>query len=296
MGTASGTPVSGLFPASVLVEKDGKKMLVDCGEGIQHQFFRSKEGLRGLSVIFITHMHGDHVLGLPGFLMSLSLLNWEGRIRIYGPERIRDLVEFTLEATLSGTQILDKFDFYANNSEFTVGDLNVKPFRVEHRVEAYGLKIEEADKPGKFNEEAAKELGIPRGPLWGQLQRGKKVHINGIEFTPEQVLGPARPGVKFVYTGDASPSEEIIRQARGTDCLVHDAAFPKGDEIAAHEFGHSTWYDAVKEAKEAGVNQLILFNFGGKAVSQLAQIELEVKKEFQNSYLAKDLWDFYVKK
>ena len=294
LGTASGSPVSGLFPASALIEKDGKKLLVDVGEGIQYQLFKSGEGLRGLQTIFITHMHGDHVLGLPGLLMTLSLLNWNGELRIYGPAGLKEFVTSVLQATGSGEGVLNRTSFFDFNQDFAVGEMRIKPFRVRHRIEANGLLVNEADKPGRFDEAAALSLGVPRGPLWGQLQRGKTVEVGGKVVRPEQVLGPTRRGASLVYTGDAAPSEEITRLARGVDCLIHDAAFRKEDEEEAHQFGHSTWYDAVRAAKEAGARRLILFNFGGRMISSLDDVLASAKREFPETYLATDLSEFYV--
>ncbi len=297
LGTASGTPISGLFPASALFEDNGKKLLIDCGEGIQYQLFRSGIGLRGLEAVLITHMHGDHVLGLPGFLMTLSLLRWEGKLVIYGPNELEEFVTFILKATHSGLEVLERTEFKKLDScgTFSVGEMMVTPFPVRHRIRAFGAVIEERSKPGRFNVDMARKLGIPRGPLWGELQRGRSVVVNGIEFKPEQVLGPPRKGARVVYTGDSAPSESVIERARGADCLIHDAAFPKGDEEEAHAFGHSTWGDAVQAARTAGVRSLILFNFGGKAVSDMSKIESEARKEFQETYVAKDLWDYAVK-
>ncbi|MFQ1021164.1 ribonuclease Z [Tardisphaera saccharovorans] len=297
LGTASGTPISGLFPASALLEDNGKKLLIDCGEGIQYQLFRSGVGLRGLEAVLITHMHGDHVLGLPGFLMTLSLLRWDGKLVIYGPKELEGFVTFTLKITRSGLDVLERTEFKELDSAgtFSVGDMMVTPFPVRHRIRAFGAVIEERSKPGRFNVDRARKLGIPRGPLWGELQRGRSVAINGVEFKPEQVLGPPRRGAKVVYTGDSAPSDSIIERAQGADCLIHDAAFPKGDEEEAHAFGHSTWGDAVQAARTAGVRSLILFNFGGKAVSNISKIGSEARKEFQETYVANDLWECVVK-
>jgi ribonuclease Z len=297
LGTASGTPVSGLFPASVLLEENGRKILIDCGEGIQYQLFRSGIGLRGLEAIIVTHMHGDHVLGLPGFLMTLSLLRWDRRLIIYGPRDLEGFIYFVLRGTYSGMDILENVSFQRidQTSTFYVGGMAVAPFPAKHRIPSYGVVVEEKGKPGRFNVNRAMELGIPRGPLWGQLQRGKSLWIGGVEVRPEDVLGPPRRSAKLVYTGDSAPSQEIVERAKGADCLIHDAAFPKGEEQEAHAFGHSTWADAVQAAKSAGVRRLVLFNFGGKVVSDIEAIEGEARKEFKETYVARDLWEFEVR-
>ncbi|MDP7974851.1 MAG: ribonuclease Z [Thermoprotei archaeon] len=294
LGTASGAPVSGFFPSSMIVIKNGEKVLVDVGEGIQHQLFRSGIGLRGLHTIVITHMHGDHVMGLPGLLMSLSLLNADMSISIHGPREVKGFVEFVLDATRSGQDALGWTSFREIGQPFSVGEMSIRPFRVKHRIPSFGLVFQENQRPGRFLVEEALKLGVPRGPLWGKLQRGQAISLEGHVITPQQVLGPARKGAKLTFTGDAAPSEELVANARESDCLIHDAAFPPGDEEEAHRFGHSTWKDAINSAKEACVKKLVLYNFGGKTVSQLDELLAFAESQFPGVVLAKDMMELEV--
>ena len=249
-GGSQPTPRRGL-PAAV-IRRGGDRILVDCGEGTQRQLV-SSVGLADLDEIFVTHLHADHWLGLPGLLKTFDLRGREAPLRLHGPRGIRQLLADVMRhAGRTGYELyIDEVE-PGERLERDGYDISVVP--VAHRGAAYGYVLEELDRPGVFDPEAARRTGIPEGPAWGRLQRGESV--DGV--APEQVVGPARRGRKLVFSGDTRPCPALRLAATGADLLVHEATFAIEDAERAHETGHSTAAQAAGIARDAGVRLLAL--------------------------------------
>jgi len=251
-GTAGSVPTARRGLPAIVLRAGGDRILFDCGEGTQQQLLRSI-GLPDIDAIFITHFHLDHWLGLIGMLKTFDLRARERPLAIHGPPGLRALFG-ALRPILGRTGYpvtLVELEPYA---EVRFGGYVISPFPVRHRVEAYGYAFVEDDRPGRFDADAARRLGVAEGPDFGRLQRGET--INGV--TPEQVVGEPRPGRRIVLSGDTAPCQAVEVLAHGADVLVHEATFLSDERDRARETGHSTAAQAAELARDAGVRLLAL--------------------------------------
>lgn len=283
--------------SSVAVFREGKMYMFDCGEATQIQLSKSSLRPGALEAIFLTHFHGDHVNGLPGFVGSLTLNRREDPLDLYGPKGLNHWLK-----TLRDLHILwPSFPVHAReHSEKGVvmerSDFHVEIARLRHRVETWGYAMVEKDRPGRFDVDAARQLGVPPGPLFGRLQRGESVELDdGRTVAPEQVLGPARPGLKIAYVTDTSPCDGAIELAKDADLLIHEATYPAGDERLAHERGHSTAADAAHCARKAGAKRLILTHISQKYL-RLDDLLAGARDIFPNTQVAHDLLEVELKR
>lgn len=263
-------------------------MLFDCGEGTQRQMLHTKVSPMKISRIFISHFHGDHILGLPGLLQSLGLQDRTEKLTIYGPqglEKVKEAIynfgyckfEFPIEFVEIGSEIIEETDKYIIRSQ-----------QVRHNVPSLAYSIEEKKKP-RFLREKAIELGVPVGPAFGRLHNGEEVEVDGKIIKPEQVLGEPRKGIKITYSGDTRPCEEMIEFAKDSTVLIHESTFSIEDEENALEHGHSTAADAAYIAKNSNSKELILTHISTRYNGEFSKILLkEAKERFENTKIAYD--------
>jgi ribonuclease Z len=256
IGTAGSAPTARRGLPATLVRRGGDRLLFDCGEGTQRQLLRSI-GLIDLEEIFLTHFHADHFLGLPGMLKTFGLRGRETPLTIYGPPGLRALFE-ALKPVIGGTGYEVRLVELEPNVPLERDGYLVAPFQVAHRVRAYGYAVVEQDRPGRFDEQRAHELGVEPGPDFGRLQRGEPVTVAGRDVLPEEVLGEARRGRKVVLAGDTAPADATRAIAHGADLLVHEATFAAEEAERAGETGHSTARGAAELAAAAEVALLAL--------------------------------------
>jgi ribonuclease Z len=250
LGTSGSAPTAQRAPAATLVRRGGDRLLFDCAEGTQRQLLRSDVGLVDLEEIFVTHFHADHYLGLPGMLKTFALRGREVPVTVYGPRGLRSLLGALRRVFGTLTYPLD----YA-----------VLPFTVNHGVSAVGYALVEAERPGRFDVDAAGRLGVPDGPERGMLQRGEPVTLpDGSVVRPDQVVGDRRPGRKLVLTGDTAPTASVVEAAADADLLVHEATFCADELDRARETLHSTAGQAALVAREAGVRLLALTHLSSR--------------------------------
>jgi len=279
-GTAGSIPTARRGLPAVLVRRGGDRILFDCGEGTQRQLV-SSVGLLDLSEIFLTHFHADHWLGLPGMLKTFDLRGRERPLAIHGPPGLRELLLLALRAA-------GRVKFELQLVELEPGEAlrregyKIVPVAVRHRVPAYGYVLFEDERPGAFDPVRATELGLTPGPEFGRLQRGET--IKGV--SPEQVMGPARPGRKLVLSGDTRPCDALQVAAHGADVLVHEATFAGEEAGRAAETSHSTADQAAALAREAEVQLLALTHISTRyAVRQLRD---EARAVFERTVLPRD--------
>jgi ribonuclease Z len=251
-GTAGSVPTARRGLPALLLRAGGDRILFDCGEGTQQQLLRSV-GLPELDVIFITHYHLDHWLGIIGILKTFDLRGRDRPLTVYGPPGLNALLDAMRPAwgRVTYPLSLEELD---PHEEVAFDGYVVAPFPVEHRVRAYGYAFAEDDRPGRFDAETAARLGVTPGPDFGRLQAGETV--NGV--TPDQVLGEPRRGRRIVYTGDTAPCQATEVFAHEADLLVHESTFLDDELARARETGHSTARQAAEVATAAGVKLLAL--------------------------------------
>jgi ribonuclease Z len=254
LGTGGAVPSARRSTASLLVLRGGERLMFDCGEGTQRQLQKSL-GLVQVDEIYLTHFHADHFLGLPGLLKTYDLTDREAPLTVYGPRGLEDLFK-----TLG--RLIGRIGFRLDLVELEPGDVmdvegaEIRAFAVEHSVRACGYALIEDERPGRFDLEAARRLGVPEGPAFAALQRGETVEGPAGPVTPGQVVGEARPGRGLAITGDTGPCQATVEAARGLELLVHDASFSDEEAQRALDTGHSTIGQAAAVAREGAVKML----------------------------------------
>ena len=284
VGTAGSAPTAGRGLPATLVRRGGDRLLFDCGEGTQRQLLRSI-GLVDLEEIFLTHFHADHFLGLPGMLKTFGLRGRETPLTIYGPPGLRALFE-TLRPVIGQTAYDVSLVELEPNAPLERDGYLVAPFKVDHRVGAYGYVLIEEDRPGRFDEDHARELGVEPGPDFGRLQRGEPVSVDGLEVKPEEVLGEIRRGRKLVLTGDTAPADATRAIAHGADLLVHEATFTNEEADRAAETGHSTARGAAELAAAAEVVLLALTHVSPRYPAE--ELRAEAREVFDATIVPRD--------
>lgn len=292
LGTSAGTPTQDRGMPSILLEVGGELLLLDCGEGTQRQLMKAKASLGKKMKVFITHMHGDHIFGLPGMIQTMNLINRTNPLEIFGPP---GLGEFIRQTTVPA-MCQPSFDLQVHEVAEGQGWREIfrcKHYRIigswgEHSVPNIAYRIEVGGSLGRFLPEKAKEKGVPEGPLWGMLKSGKAVTLeDGRTVSPEEVLGEPVRGVSIVYSGDTRPCEAVRRLAEGADLLIHEATFSEDLRARAEAEGHSTARGAAELAKEARVGRLIITHFSAR-YQNAALLEDEAKEVFPETVAAKD--------
>jgi ribonuclease Z len=286
LGTAGSMPTAQRAPAALLVRRGGDRLLFDCAEGTQRQLLRSSVGLVDLHEIFLTHFHADHVLGLPGMLKTFALRGREVPLHVYGPRGLRDLLG-------SLKRVIGRLSYRLELIELEPGDVlergdyRLATFGVAHGVTALGWSLIEATRPGRFDVAQADALGVPSGPERGELQHGRPVTVaGGRTVTPEQVLGPPRPGRKLVITGDTAPTGEIVEAAWGADVLVTEATFAEEERERARETLHQTAAQAAEMAQRAEVELLALTHLSNRYFG--SEIAREARAIFPDTVVPRD--------
>jgi ribonuclease Z len=289
LGTSASRPTIERNVASLAVHREGETLMFDCGEGTQRQMMRWGVSF-ALEDIFFTHMHTDHLLGVIGLMRTMALQGRTERLRLWGP---RGAARVLKRAEALG---FERMSFPVEIAEIEAGQslartgYAISAFAVDHRGAAsLGFALVEEDRKGRFNPDLAREIGIPEGPLWGEIHRGKAVTLgDGRVIEPSVLVGPKRPGRTVVVTGDTRPCAATIEAARGADLLIHESTF--GDEEAerAVETGHSTAREAAQVAREAGVRRLVLTHFSARYSRDAGELEREARSVFSETLIGRD--------
>lgn len=289
LGTSAARPTVERGVSSIAVIREGETLLFDCGEGTQRQMMRYGISF-ALNDIFFTHFHGDHVIGVVGLFRTLALQGREAAMRLWGP---RGASRILRSATHFG---VDRVGFPLEITELEPGQriardgYEIVASPADHRgAAAFGYALVEQERRGRFNPDLARELGVPEGPLWGQLHRGMTVTLSdGRVIQPQALVGPTRPGRTLVLSGDTRPTDATVSLARDADLLVHEATF--GDEEAARatETGHSTAREAAQVARSAGVRRLVLTHFSARYSRDAQELVREARELFPETIAARD--------
>ncbi len=294
LGSGGAIPTLTRNLPSVAIQCDGRIFLFDCGEGTQTQMVRAKLALSKIEGIYISHLHGDHVMGLPGLLMTMGQIPRERALHIYGPPGISDFVEGNRR--FLGYQCPFPLVIAESKGGLVSEDdtVRIKAAPAEHSCFTLAFSFQERKRPGLFLVEKAKRLGIPPGPLYGRLQAGESVTLqDGRIIEPRQVLGPARRGRKIVYATDTRPCDQVASLALEADVLIHDGMF--GDDLRsqARQKHHSTVVQAARIARRAKVGSLVLTHISSRYM-QDGPLAAEARKIYPDSRIARDLMEINV--
>ncbi|AUU86291.1 MULTISPECIES: ribonuclease Z [Leclercia] len=294
LGTSAGVPTRTRNVTSILLDLQhptrGGLWMFDCGEGTQHQLLRTAAHPGKLDKIFITHLHGDHLFGLPGLLCSRSMAGNIQPLTIYGPPGIREFVETSLRISGSWTDYPLEIIEIKPGVVFKDDAYTVTAAALNHPVECYGFRIEERDKPGALDGAALIAAGVPFGPLFQQLKRGESVTLeDGRTINGAAYLSPPRPGKKLALFGDTAPCDNALALAQGVDLLVHEATLEVAMEEKANSRGHSSTHQAARLARDAQVKKLIVTHVSSRYDAEgCAMLLAECCAIFAASELAED--------
>ncbi|WP_433626356.1 ribonuclease Z [Halomicrococcus sp. NG-SE-24] len=281
LGTSGAVPTTRRNPSAVFVNREGDRLLFDAGEGTQRQMMRFGTGF-AVSDVFVSHLHGDHVLGIPGLVQTMDFNEREDPLTIHAPRGTGDDVNDLVHAAGN------RPSFPVRVSEVAPGETvvrreeyEVRAFRTDHDARAVGYALVEDDRKGRFDRERAEELGVPVGPKFSKLHEGEPVELDdGTVVRPEQVVGDPRPGRRFVYTGDTRPSEQVVAAAEDADLLVHDATFASDRADRAADTAHSTAAQAGEIAQRAGAVRLALTHISSRYAGDVSAHLTEASETF----------------
>jgi ribonuclease Z len=303
LGTSAGTPTRTRNMTSLALQwvQQGALWLFDCGEGTQHQILRAP-GVRlsQLEHVWVTHLHGDHVFGLPGLLASRSLVNGaDTPVTLHGPEGLDPYLRNALSITHTGVRYPWHVETVGEGLIYEDDKAQVTCRQLVHGITSFGYAIQEWPRLGEFDAPQAAALGIPAGPLYGRLKNGETITLpDGRTIDGQTLVGPPRAGRKVVICGDTGPTPATVELAQGADVLVHEATFLTEDADRAAQVGHSTAAGAAAAAREAGVGMLILTHFSPRYESdrdsRLPDLLAEAQAVFPNTSLAADFWTYDV--
>ena len=273
----------------MVVQCPRDQWMFDCGENVQRQMMQAKVSFHRKMKIFITHLHGDHVLGLPGLLQTMALMDRKETVQVYAPKGLKEFLLCAKETLNFGlTYPVDIYEIHAEGVVCDEAEYQVIATKSNHAIASYAYAFVEKPRPGKFYPKKAAALGVPAGELWSKLQRGEEVQAtNGKAVKPSDVMGPLRPGRKIVYTGDTKPFENFSKFAEGADLVIHDCTFDNSLTEKADTDGHSTPSQAAAQAKAANAKKLVLYHISARYPDASLLLE-QAKEVFPNTILAED--------
>jgi len=295
LGTSGSIPTPQRGLPAIALKRDRELLLFDCAEGTQRAMALAGQSPMRIHAIFITHLHGDHFLGLAGLVQTLSLMDRKEKLDVYCPAGMKGRIESYLGIPYFTLTFEVRVHELKPGDELRHEDCCIKTCEVDHPVPALAYALIEDPRPGKFYPEKAIELGVKPGPDFSRLKAGQSVKLkDGRVIKPEQVMGSSRPGRKVAYAGDTRPCESVVELARDADVLIHDCTL--ADDLAdrAAETGHSTPAEAAEIAKRANVKQLVLIHVSPRYEDDSILLK-QAKQVFQNVVVAKDLMELEVK-
>ncbi|UPV77147.1 ribonuclease Z (plasmid) [Halorussus limi] len=289
LGTSGAIPTIERNPSAILLRRDGERFLFDVGEGTQRQMMRYSTGF-DITAIFLTHLHGDHILGLPGLLQTLESTERAAPLTIYTPIKTGENITQLLAATETNptysvsVQEVNPGEIAVDHDEY-----RIQAFETNHQTQSVGYAFIETERKGRFDRERAEELGVPVGPKFQQLHEGRSIELDdGTVIQPDQVVGDPRPGRRIVYTGDTRPSDITVSVAMDADLLIHEAMFTQESTDRAWQTGHSTSQEAAEIARRADVDRLALTHVSSRYGNDTSEIESEARESTDAEVLVPD--------
>jgi ribonuclease Z len=294
LGTSAAQPTESRGMSCICLEREGEILMFDAGEGAQVSYLKSGLGWNKKMKIFITHMHGDHCIGILGLLQTMTLQHRTEPIEIYGPDGIEEFIGENIRILNFGLSFSVMITAIKPGLVCEEKTYSVYSQEAEHSVKAFSFLFEEKDKPGRFDTMRAKSLDVPEGPLWHELQTGNDVQIGGKTIKPSQVIGEKRPGKKIGISGDTRPTRKLEEFFKNCDYLSFDCTFSDKLRDKAAETFHSTAKEAATLAKNANVKNLILTHFSARYKDE-GELLQEAKQIHGSVFAAKDLLELEIR-
>ena len=288
LGTSAAQPTEKRGLSCICLEKEGEILMFDAGEAAQIAYMKSGLGWNKKMKLFVTHLHGDHCVGILGLLQTMSMQNRTESLEIFGPKGIDEFLAANIKVLNFGLPFSILINIISEGKIFENKKYLIHTTKANHSITAFSYLFEEKDKPGRFNVEKAKELGIPEGELWNKLQNGEEITSNEKIIKPEQVLGEKRPGKKIGISGDTMPTKKLEEFFYQCDYLVFDSTFIEEEKQRALDTCHSTAKQAAELGKNAEVKNLILTHFSARYKDEL-QHKMEAEKIHNSVITARDL-------
>jgi len=294
LGTSAAQPTAERGMTCICLVLDREILMFDAGEGAQIAFQKAKLGWNKKIKIFVTHLHGDHCVGILGLLQTMSLQNRTESVDIYGPIGIEEFIAANLKILNFGLTFPVRITRIKEGLVFDDSGYSVHVCEAEHSIPAYSYLFTEKDKPGKFYPDKAKSLGIPEGKLWHELQSDKEVTVDGKLVRPSDVMGEKRQGIKIGISGDTRPTAKLTEFFKGCNYMTFDSTYSDTLRDKAKDNYHSTAKEAAELAKKAGVSNLILTHFSAR-YEDVAELVSEAKTIHDSVTAARDLLEIDIK-
>jgi ribonuclease Z len=281
LGTAGAVPTTARNLSGIFVAREGEKLLFDAGEGTQRQMMRFGTGF-SVSQLFVTHLHGDHVLGIPGLVQTMDFNDREEPLAIHVPRGTRREINSLVHALGNSPSFPVRINEVGDGGvAYRAAEYEVRAFATDHDTRSLGYALVEDDRKGRFDRERAEELGVPVGPAFSRLHEGEPVELDdGTVVQPEQVVGEPRPGRALVYTGDTRPTAATIEAADEPDLLIHDATFADDRADRAADTAHSTAQQAAEIANRASADRLALMHLSSRYAGDTSAHLQEAREVF----------------
>lgn len=293
LGTGAPFPTKERNVTAIMVQLGSDAILFDCGEGTQRQMLHTSVSFMKIKRIYISHMHGDHIFGLPGLVQTMGLNNRTEPLDILVPQGFAQDIKSLLEIGVGGRPFDVTIKEMALDYAETLGEFTLRTIYIDHSTPTVALSIEEAPRRGRFDRKKAEALGIPPGPLYSRITEGESVTVSGKVIAPSDIMGPSRPGRKVVICADTAPCPQLEQFAKGVHVLIYEATFDDAMANKAQEFKHSTNIQAANVAKRCEAKNLILYHFSTRYDQEdVDKMVSDCKAIFPNVVAANDLDEF----
>ena len=294
LGTSAAQPTPERGLTCICLEKEGEILMFDAGEGAQISYLKSGLGWNKKMKIFVTHLHGDHCIGILGLLQTMTLQNRTESMEIYGPDGIEEFIAANIKVLNFGLSFPVMITTVREGTVVNEKTYTINSCEADHSVTSYSYLFQEKDKPGRFFPDKAKELGVPEGELWHKLQTGQDIQVGDKIVKSYDVLGEKRPGKRIGISGDTRPTKKLEEFFKDCDYLSFDSTFSHELQNKALETYHSTAKEAADLAKKANVSNLILTHFSARYNDESVLLK-EAKTIHSSVIAAKDLLEIEIK-